>query len=212
MRHIQRLAEPDILVRKKDEWTKKFVASGKSRADNSKYGHHEIKTALFTMGHNKCYYCEGLLKGTINEIDHFIEISENKNFAFEWENLFLSCDNCNKKIPNRSISVNDVLNPCIDADNEIEQHISFDNEQITFQTDKGAQTVKKFRLSTERQDYLRMKQLQIFTEKLISIINAMNREGRKMSATEKESLMRFARIDNCYSLMFANYLKKHNIK
>jgi uncharacterized protein (TIGR02646 family) len=212
MKHIKRLSEPKILVQKKNEWTKKFIASGKKRPDNSKYGHQEIKAILFTMSHNKCYYCEGLLKGNQKEIDHFVEVSENKHLAFEWTNLFLSCDNCNDKIPNRNLSVNDVLNPCEDTDDEIEKHICFEGEQITFLTDKGNNTIKKFRLSTERLDYLRMKQLQIFTEKLITIQQLMIQDGRKMSETEKESLKHFAKTDGCYSLMFAKYLKKHNIK
>ncbi len=212
MRHIKRLSEPNILVRKKKEWKEKFIASDKNQPDSSKYGHREIKAALFTMSHNKCYYCEGLLKGTIKEIDHFIEVSEDKSLAFEWTNLFLSCDNCNNKIPNRSLSVSDVLNPCVDTDDEIEKHISFEDEQITFLTDKGDNTIKKFRLSEERLDYLRIKQLQIFAEKLIAIQNSMNQDGRKMSETEKESLKRFAKADKSYSLMFAKYLKKHNIK
>jgi uncharacterized protein (TIGR02646 family) len=212
MKHIKRLPEPNILVRKKNEWTNKFIASDKKRPDDSKYGHHEIKTTLFTMSHNKCYYCEGLLKGKSKEIDHLIEVSENKHLAFEWTNLFLSCDNCNNKIPNRILSVSDVLNPCEDTDDEIEKHISFENEQITFLTDKGEKTIKKFRLSTERLDYLRIKQLQSFTEKLITIQKRMNQDGRKkMSETEKDSLKRFAKADSRYSLMFAKYLKKHNI-
>jgi len=212
MRHVKRLAEPDILVQKKDEWTRKFIASGKKRPNNSKYGHKEIKAALFTMSHNKCYYCESLLKGTIKEIDHFIEVSERKALAFEWTNLFLSCENCNNKMSNLSISVDDALNPCIDTDDEIEKHISFEDEQITFLTDKGDNTIKKFRLSTERLDYLRMRQLQIFTQELIQILQMMNQDGRrKMNETEKKSLKRFAKADNDYSLMFAKYLKTHNI-
>jgi uncharacterized protein (TIGR02646 family) len=160
------------------------------------------------MSHNKCYYCESLLKGTIKEIDHFIEVSERKALAFEWTNLFLSCENCNNKMSNLSISVDDALNPCIDTDDEIEKHISFEDEQITFLTDKGDNTIKKFRLSTERLDYLRMRPLQIFTQELIQILQMMNQDGRKkMNETEKKSLKRFAKADNNYSLMFAKYLK-----
>ncbi len=103
--------------------------------------------------------------------------------------------------------MSDVLNPCTDTDDEIEKHLSFENKQITFLTDKGDKTIKKFRLSTERLDYLRMKQLQIFTEKLISFLKMMNQESRKMSEIEKESLKRFKREDHNYSSMFASYLK-----
>ncbi|MCP4108774.1 MAG: hypothetical protein GY749_25055 [Desulfobacteraceae bacterium] len=105
-----------------------------------------------------------------------------------------------------------MLNPCTDTDDEIEKHITFENEQITFLTDKDDKTIKKFRLSTERLDYLRSRQLQKFAEKLIGIQNSMIQDERKeMSETEKQSLKRFARADNSYSLMFANYLKEHNI-
>ena len=47
---------------KKDEWSTKFIASGKNRPDNSKYGHKEIKETLFAMSHNKCFYCLYLTK------------------------------------------------------------------------------------------------------------------------------------------------------
>ncbi len=58
-----------------------------------------------------------------------------------------------------------------------------------------------------------MKHLQFFTEKLMAILKSMNQDGRKiMSEIEKESLKCFAKADNSYSLMFAKYLEKHNIK
>lgn len=212
MIHIERMEEPDILIQKKEEWTHKFIASGKPRPDSSKYGHKDIRNALFTMSHNKCYYCENILKGKPKEIDHFIEVAENKELAFEWSNLYLSCSNCNKKMANRSISTNEALDPCIDTDDEIEKHIFFEAEQITYLTEKGEKTIRKYRLSAERLDFLRLKELQRFTEKLITIQFLINQEGgREMSEDEKESLKRFARADNNFSFMFSKLLKKYNI-
>ena len=83
MRYIGRNPEPVILNQRKAEWTTKFINSGKDRPDNSKYGHPEIKSSLYSVSHNKCYYCETILKGKPSEIDHYIEVSENKSLAFE---------------------------------------------------------------------------------------------------------------------------------
>ncbi len=44
MRSIQRFEQPDILFRKKEDWTEKFIESNRTRPDNSKYGHVQIKT------------------------------------------------------------------------------------------------------------------------------------------------------------------------
>ena len=211
MRHIKRLSEPEILVKKKRKWTSQFINSDKKRPDSSKYAHHEIKSTLITMSHNKCFYCETILKGTAKEIDHLIEVSENKKKAYEWSNLFLSCDNCNKKIPNISIPADHVLNPCEDQDDEIQKHISFINEEVTFITDKGKLTIQKFKLNSERLDYLRLKQLQKFYEILVSILMAIKHENRRINAREREILQRFTKTDNCYSLMFQTILEKYTI-
>jgi len=212
MRYIDRKPEPAILAQKKAEWTTKFVSSGKDRPDNSKYGHNEIKTLLYAMSHNKCYYCETLLKGKTSEIDHFIEVSENKNLAFEWTNLYLACDNCNDKLPNKSIAVTIALNPCSDNDDEIEKNIKFEDEQITFLTTKGDLTIQKYKLSSARLDWCRMQELKKFYKVLLSIKNKLIAEKRDfMNASEIEVLKRFSRYDNSYSLMFKDLLKESNI-
>jgi len=212
MIHIKRLPEPKILIKKKREWTSQFIKSDKKRPDHSKYAHQEIKSTLITMSHNKCFYCETLLKGSTKEVDHLIEVSEDKKKAYEWSNLFLSCSNCNKKIPHTSIPADHVLNPCEDQDEEIRKHITFINEEIIFITDKGELTIQKFKLNSERLDYLRLKQLQKFYEVLVSILMAIKHENRKISAHEKEVLQRFKRLDNCYSFMFQTILEKYPIQ
>jgi len=212
MRYIERKPEPNILSQKKAEWTKKFIESGKDRPDNSKYAHNEIKTTLYTMSHNKCFYCETLLKGKSSEIDHYMEVAEDKNLAFEWTNLFLACDNCNDKLPNKSISVSTTLNPCFDIDDEIEQNIKFEDEQITFLTYKGDLTIQKYKLSSARLDWCRMQELKKFYKVLLSIKTKLIEEKREfMNSSEIELLKRFSRYDCCYSLMFKNLLKENKI-
>lgn len=100
MRHLNRLPTPNILIKKQVEWTDKFVSSSSKRPDNSKYAHKDILTDLCSISYHKCYYCEQKIKGIAQEIDHYIEVIEDKKLAFDWNNLYLSCSNCNNKISN----------------------------------------------------------------------------------------------------------------
>lgn len=212
MRYINRLSKPAILVEKEQEWTANFLASGEKRPDSSKYGNPKIKSLLFTMSHNKCYYCEQQLKGVPSEIDHFIEVSERRDLAYNWENLYLACHNCNGKVPNRDISVTSVLNPCIDSDEEIMQHLTFEDEEIIAKnnSEKGLKTIIKYRLSSEDLDAIRGKFLKQFHKKIIELQTIRIKENRKLNVEETKSLLRFSEPNFPFSLMFKIQLKKYN--
>ena len=124
---ITRLDKPDILERKEAEWLANFIASGKERPDSIKYAHKDIKARLMQMSHNKCFYSEYKFSENEGEIDHYIEVNPNKNDAFKWENLYLSLKQINNgKIPNSSIPIDTTLDPCADANEEIEKHLFFE--------------------------------------------------------------------------------------
>jgi uncharacterized protein (TIGR02646 family) len=216
MIHIDRLPKPDILIEKEIEWTENFINSGEKRPHNSKYGHQQIRTRLYSMSSNKCFYCERKLTGVSKEIDHFIEVSDpiGKSLAFNWDNLFLACNNCNDKLYNKDISVMQVLNPCFNTDEEIETHITFEDEFITSKNNsqKGLLTIKKFRLDTELLDLLRSKHLIQFYKLLVQIERNKNAENRiSMNDLEKESLHIFKQKDHQFSLMFKIILEKNGI-
>ena len=73
--------------------------------------------------------------------------------AFDWNNLNLSCDQCNNKRPNKDIPVDKVLDPCKDSDEEIQRCITFDNEIMYENNDseKGRLTIQKFNLNSQLQ-------------------------------------------------------------
>ena len=214
MRHLIRLPKPDILIRKEEDWTEKFIESGKARPDNSKYGHKDIIADLNTISYHKCFYSEQKLKGIPKEIDHHIEVSERKDLAYNWDNLYLSSTECNNKLPNKTISVNNVLNPFTNSDTEIEEHLTFEDECITAKNGSslGLITIKKYRLNSQNLDFLRSKKLREFEQVFIQILKNQNIEKREtLTADENEILHRFARPDNSFSLMFRLLLKKHNL-
>lgn len=216
MRHIDRLPEPQILSKKKEEWQCKFeqklAGNPKVRPDASKYGHEDIRKLLNVCSFNKCFYCESYLVGANQEIDHYIEVAIEPSLAFEWTNLYLSCSNCNDKLDHNSIPVTNVLNPCVDTDEEIKNHITFEKELICSQktSEKGLKTIQKFRLSSQVLDLKRSKWLTKLTTKAIDIMNKMHEEHRTTyTQEEKDVICRFMQKDQPYSLMCEVFIRKN---
>ncbi|MBR2887220.1 MAG: HNH endonuclease, partial [Bacteroidales bacterium] len=112
MRHINKGCEPEYLTEHKDKWLEAFLTNNKPRPDSKKYAHPKIVDALWSASNGKCFYCECSLDDKSKEVDHFIEVAERKDLAFDWNNLNLSCDQCNNKRPNKDIPVDKVLDPC----------------------------------------------------------------------------------------------------
>ncbi|MEY4905096.1 MAG: hypothetical protein RLZZ292_2911 [Bacteroidota bacterium] len=155
------------------------------------------------MSFHKCFYCESKLKNIPKEIDHFIEVAERRDLAYQWTNLYLACTNCNDKFPNKKIPVIDVLDSCKDSDEEIQKHLTFEDEFIFAKdnSEKGLKTIQKFRLDTELLDRLRLKQLYWFYRLLHEI--------KEKTKEEQLSLLKaFAQPDKSYSLLFALLLKE----
>ncbi|MFK7949270.1 MAG: HNH endonuclease [Saprospiraceae bacterium] len=182
------------------------------RPSNSQYGHKDIKATLEGMSFHKCFYCESDLKTHKPEIDHFMEVSEDRTLAFEWTNLYLSCDNCNDKQPNKSISITDVLDPCKDSDKEILKHISFNDEIIIVKDGSqiGLKTIQKYKLDSKELDYRRFVQRKFFVDQLLIIKNNQIKEGRKgMTQKEIDKLNQFKQSNRPFSLMFKILLEKY---
>lgn len=204
MIRVRRLGEPRVLAEKKTEWQKRFDATGELRPkSNKQYAHKEIVETLEAMSHNKCFYCEA--DGELS-VDHYIEIAERKDLAFTWENLYLACAHCQKKVPNKSIPVSECVDPC-DPAMDPADHLRFDDEFISWRTPQGERTIKKYRLKAL--DSQRRRWLRELDKELIEI--AKTKPWPQMSATERERLRRFSQEDAPFSLMFRAYLERHGL-
>lgn len=216
MRHIERLPIPQILANKHDEWQAKYeerlAVNPKARPDSSKYGHNDIRERLNSCSFNKCFYCESKLKGTLKEFDHYIEVSIDHCKAYDWDNLYLSCSNCNDKFDHNAIPVTEALNPCVDSDEEIQRHITFEKECICSQpgSEKGLKTIQKFKLDSEMLDLRRSKWLNKLATKAIDIDNEMKADNRSIPTEEEKNAIRlFMQKDQPYSLMCEIYIRQH---
>ncbi|MDE8740549.1 AAA family ATPase [Pectobacterium polaris] len=143
--------------------------------NNGKIFSSEVKVELTKVFSNRCAWCEMLLSESDKNIEHFRPRSNasggnEKNsidhygwFAYEWENLFLTCTSCNRskanKFPVRSLRAKPLstwaeanafevvllLNPCKD---EPLKHISISENGVLLPlTDKGEYTISVFNLN-----------------------------------------------------------------
>lgn len=211
MRSIIRLPEPQILINKKVIWLSNLISSGKNRPDSNKYANENIKIQLNSMSFNKCFYCETKLKGKRIEVDHHIEVSVDITKSFEWTNLYLACDSCNNKIPHSVIPIYDTLNPCIDNDTKILEHLTFKDELIEPLNNSilGLKTIQKYRLDSEVLDTRRLKSLKLFLTLICEIRKIQIIEKRDyLSSDELNAINRFKNVDHSYSLMFTILINK----
>lgn len=216
MRHIERLPKPAILRDKQAEWQEKYeerlAENPQTRPDNNKYAHKDIKDRLYAMSYGKCFYCETKLSGGNKEVDHFIEVAIDHSKAYEWENLYLACSNCNDKMDHDAIPVTEALDPCCDSDEEIQQNITYVEELISAVSgsQKGLNTIKKYKLNTELLDMRRGQWLKKLLKTVADIEGVMIEEGRKtVTDVERKTLLRYTMPDQPYSLMSEVYLKTH---
>lgn len=191
------------------------MSSGKNRPDESKYGNPKIMDKLKIMSHNKCFYSEELLVASPKNIDHLMEVALDKKKAFDWDNLYLSAPECNQGRPNNNeIPIADVLDPCKDSDEEIQQHLTFENELIQANncSKKGMNTIKKFKLDNEALTYKRSKLLQRLCNFIISEERTREADGRvHLNEQEKNNICSWASPDREFSLMVEVYLRKNKL-
>lgn len=216
MTHVDRLPIPQILADKQEDWQSKYeqklILNPKARPDSSKYGHKDIRDRLNSCSFNKCFYCESKLTGALREVDHYVEVSIDRSLAYKWNNLYLSCSNCNDKLDHNTIPVTEALNPCVDSDEEIQRCLTFDNECISFlpNSTKGRKTIQKFRLDSDLLDLKRGRRLNKLATSAIEIYNKMKKECRTVpTEEEKNAIRRFMQKDQPYSLMCKIYIIKH---
>ncbi len=209
MRHIDRLPKPQILEQKGKEWLDKFLESGKKRPDSSKYAHQSVKQALESMSNTKCFYCECSVKEWGEEVDHHIEVTLDKTLAFNWDNLYLSCSDCNKKIPHNVIRIDEALDPIVDSDEEIKRHITFAEESIYEMngSEKGRKTIEKYRLNSKILDNRRRMQIK---KMQTTIIECLKKGGTScLTNDDKELIKRYTYRSSPFSYMCECYLKEH---
>ncbi|MHC5352827.1 HNH endonuclease family protein [Myroides sp. LJL115] len=208
MRSLNRLDKPQRLVLNEVRWTSVFISSGKPRPSSKQYGHLEIKEQLAKISFYKCFYSEVKFSQLSEaQIDHYVEVAEDPNSAFKWENLYLSHISCNNgKTSNIVLPNASCLDPFTHSDGEIENHLDFEDEMIQGLTQRGLNTIQKYNLDKPIFNTLRANELR----KIHNLILAAYKN--KLPEDDlKVILKRFASIDKPFSLMIKKKLIKSDL-
>lgn len=141
--------------------------------DSKIFGHKNVKGALKDDQNDKCAYCESSLTGSFANVEHYRPKTEYKEdniskkpgyywLAYDWNNLFYSCDECNgqarkgnkfplrdpntRNITNKDISKEEplIINPAIE---DPQEHICFHKHIAVATSDKGKETIRIFDLN-----------------------------------------------------------------
>ncbi len=98
------VSKPECLIQKAEEWTTNFIDKRKIKSEYwnwHKYHNETVNSILIKelekTSKKHCSYCGiyPLEKNNIRPtIDHFKPKSKFPELAFEWTNLFMSCDSC----------------------------------------------------------------------------------------------------------------------
>lgn len=218
MRRLERVEKPAILASKESEWTaghKARVAKKPGqRPDATKYRHADIVAALYQMSGSKCFYCETPLDpsefGVLPlgaEVDHYVECAEAPDLAFAWENLYLACEACNAKKPNKTIPVVRCVDPCGDEDPA--EHLTFKAEFIFARSrpgegvsEKGQKTIEKYRLKRPAMLHAKLTVLRNLDVAIAKLEERKRIEQRaELTDEERALLLYFLQPDQPFQLM-----------
>lgn len=110
---INRIAHPVELT----EAVVKAKTEEYKGAEKAVWKEDYIKTALMTMSHNKCCYCECDLTVESNymEVEHFHDKKDYPDEVVVWENLLPSCKKCNVSKGSHDTIAEPIINPSTDT-------------------------------------------------------------------------------------------------
>ncbi len=146
--------------------------------DKEIYGHQKVKQKLYEIHHEKCVFCETkFTHDSRGDVEHFRPKSLYFWLAYEWHNLFLSCEECNRTYKRnnfplinsaeRAVSYQDDVNNeqplFLHPTEEVERFISFRGE-VVFAIDdneRGKATIDGVGLNREKLEFDRKNQLEV---------------------------------------------------
>ncbi len=193
--HNERQAKPDVAGTKAEPF--KF--------DDKIYGDQDVKNALKTLQHEKCAYCEGdFLAFCYGDIEHYRPKGYSQQriggatirpgyywLAYDWDNLLLSCELCNRARKRNVFPLRDPANRA-DTPEKIAQedplildpsgpddprdHIRFVGNVPEAITDAGEQTIALLGLDRPKLNGLRLVQLG-YAKALRTIVRFAARPG-----------------------------------
>jgi len=97
MRNVSKLAPPSLLIRNKESWDR-AIAERNNDYNRTRYRDAQIKQLLLEETKGKCVYCESKVGHNCpGDIEHKIPTSIRLDLIFDWDNMTIACNECNRR-------------------------------------------------------------------------------------------------------------------
>ena len=211
MIHLTKKPQPQVLIDNNQKWKTEYmhcIETGEKPKKSlaTAYAHPTIKKALLEETYNKCAYCESKIGSvSFGDIEHILPKSERPDLCFEWSNLTLACEKCNRAGKRTYYSEDYPLsNPYVDYPEEcliaagayIYPYQGHERAEITINTIK----LNRVRLLEERKE--RMDFLSNLIEKWASYS-----PEHPLKAIAEENLHLYYESEAKYSFIIKQFLK-----
>lgn len=119
MIQLSKFPIPDVLRDNEESWTEAFlIAHAAGTVTNSikyRYRDPKIKHTIIEETAGKCAYCESKIRHTYpGDIEHILPQSLFPLLIFDWANLTLACNECNRRKLNYHNPAEPLINPYLD--------------------------------------------------------------------------------------------------
>jgi uncharacterized protein (TIGR02646 family) len=115
MRNLTKLEEPAVLAANAALWLEEFLPDQTNKTKRYRYRHADIKSTLRAETSDKCVYCESKLGHSApGDIEHKVPSSKVPQLHFDWANLTLACQECNRRKNAFYLEHDGFLDPYVD--------------------------------------------------------------------------------------------------
>ena len=211
---LYKLEEPQLLKDNKQSWTSEYIklkSSNASVPDNLKfkYRHPMIKSQIKKETHDKCAYCESKVSHVCpGDVEHILPKKHCQDLIFEWRNLTLSCEQCNRTRKNDYYNPQEpLINPYVD--NPAEHLMALGPMIFHRPGDKKGELTEKI-IELNRKELIERRK-----ERLESLINLADKWANESNIVLKEilkkQLLKEAEEDKEYSFIVKQFLENSRV-
>ncbi|WP_407279185.1 HNH endonuclease signature motif containing protein [Aromatoleum evansii] len=211
MRSLEKLEKPEVLRDNEEAWLGEYLADRDSNAKRYRYRHPDIKQRLKEETGLKCVYCESKIgHNTPGDIEHKIPSSKDVSKHFDWNNLTISCTECNRRKNDYYREGEEFLDPYSD---NVEQWLEHHGPLVYWKAGnvRAEISIRKLELNGEARAPLIFRKI----EKLDALANVIERWSNEGNDTLKSLLLlqirEMSSVRSEYSAMILSVLKSKGI-
>jgi len=201
MRKLQKLPAPLILQENSQGWLEMYLANRSSSHHRYRYRHQDIKETLKAETCDKCVYCESKIgHNTPGDVEHKLPTSKAELLHFEWTNLTIACQECNRR-KNDYLDLNrPFLDPYADdVENLLDHHGPIVFCAAEDPAGRAECTISILELNADSRASLILRKKRLLEDVAVRLRQIRETEDLNLKAVRKMALARFCERSSEFS-------------